>query len=560
MRDQVLDDMDLERERGITIKSHPIRIDYKVNETTYGLNLIDTPGHVDFSYEVSRSLAACEGALLLVDAVQGIEAQTMNNLSLAMESDLVIIPVINKIDLPNNRSEELRSELIDLLGCKSCDVMLTSAKDGRGIDKILQAIIEKIPPPEGERNAPLRALIFDSMFDQYRGAIPYIRIVDGAIRTGMDILLHSAGAEYEVAEVGVFKMDKIPVKELSAGDVGYLVASIRRLSDIKVGDTVMRIEDQVDPLPGYQEVKPMVYCSLYPTENDGLMSLKKALEKLNLNDASFQFEPESSGALGFGFRCGFLGMLHMEIIQERLNREYGQGLVTTVPTVRYRVRCKDGSEIDVERTDKMPNQQQIDTVLEPFVRTHIITPKEYMGNVMKLCQEKRGVFGEMIYPDQNRVILKYEIPLSGIIYDFHDRLKSLSQGYASLDYEFTGYQKSDLVKLDVLINGKVLDALSVIIHREKAGNWGKKLTGKLKEEIPRQMFEVVIQAALGGRVIARETVPPLRKNVTAKLYGGDITRKRKLLEKQKEGKRRMKRVGSVDIPQEAFMAVLSIRE
>jgi GTP-binding protein LepA len=561
MRNQVLDDMDLERERGITIKSHPIRLDYTVpGGETYLLNLIDTPGHVDFTYEVSRSLAACEGALLLVDAVQGIEAQTMSNLFLALDNDLVVIPIINKIDLPNNRKEELRGEMCDLLDCNPDDILLASAKEGRGIDKILRAIVEKIPPPAGDRNAPLKALIFDSNFDNYRGAIPYIRVVDGNLCPGMDILLHSTRAMYEVTEVGIFKMDKISVEELSAGDVGYLVASIRKLSDIRVGDTVMNQNQTAEPLPGYRDIKPMVYCSLYPADSEGYMPLKTALEKLNLNDASLKYEPESSGALGFGFRCGFLGMLHMEIIQERLYREFGLDLVTTVPNVRYRVRKKDGSEIDIESTGQMPERQKIDAILEPFVRTHVITPREYMGNVMKLCQERRGNFGGMTYPDLNRVVLNYNIPLSEIIFDFHDRLKSLSQGYASLDYEFTGYRESNLVKIDILINGKVLDALSVIIHRSRASNWGRKLTGKLKGEIPRQMFEVVIQAALEGRVVSRETIRPLRKNVTAKLYGGDITRKRKLLEKQKEGKKRMKRVGSVDIPQEAFMAVLSIRE
>ncbi len=560
MRDQVLDDMDLERERGITIKSHPIRLDHTVGGEKYRLNLIDTPGHVDFTYEVSRSLAACEGALLLVDAVQGIEAQTMSNLFLALDNGLVIIPVINKIDLPNNRKEELRSEMCDLLGCSPGDVILASAREGRGTDEILGAIVERIPPPAGDPGAPLKALIFDSNFDNYRGAIPYVRVVDGSVRPGMDILFHSTGAVHEVAEVGIFKMKKVSVEELSAGDVGYLVASIRKLSDIRVGDTVMSRDEPAEPLPGYRDIKPMVYCSLYPADSDDYIPLKAALEKLNLNDASFKFEPESSGALGFGFRCGFLGMLHMEIIQERLHREFDLNLVTTMPTVRYRVRVKDGKEIDIESTGQMPDRQKIDAILEPFVHSHIFTPKQYMGSVMKLCQEKRGSFGGMTYPDQNHVVLDYDIPLSGIIFDFHDRLKSLSQGYASFDYEFTGYRESDLVKLDILINGKALDALSVIIHRDRAAGWGKKLAGRLKDEIPRQMFEVVIQAALGGRVISRETIRPLRKNVTAKLYGGDVTRKRKLLEKQKEGKKRMKRVGSVDIPQEAFMAVLSIRE
>jgi GTP-binding protein LepA len=561
MRDQVLDDMDLERERGITIKSHPIRLDYRSDDgKVFRLNLIDTPGHVDFNYEVSRSLAACEGALLLVDAVQGIEAQTLSNLLLALDNDLVVIPVINKIDLPNNRKEELRVELSDLLDCRTEEILLASAKRGEGVDDVLRAIIERIPPPKGGPDAPLRALIFDSTFDTYRGAIPYIRVVDGTVRPGMEILLHSTRARYEVTEVGIFRMTKIPVEELSAGDVGYLVASIRDLIDIKVGDTVMDAEEPAEPLPGYREVKPMVYCSLYPTENEGYGPLKAALEKLNLNDASFRYEPESSGALGFGFRCGFLGLLHMEIIQERLSREYGLGLVTTVPAVRYRVRRKDGTEIDVKRIDQMPDRGQIETVEEPYVRTHVITPVDYMGNVMKLCQEKRGDFVRMTYPDPSRVVLEYEIPLSGIITDFHDRLKSLSQGYASLDYEFTGFRESDLVRLDILVNDRILDALSVIVHRDRADRWGRKLIGRLKEEIPRQMFEIVIQAALGGRVIARERIPPLRKNVTAKLYGGDITRKRKLLEKQKVGKKKMKRVGSVEIPQEAFMAVLSIRE
>jgi GTP-binding protein LepA len=561
MRDQVLDDMDLERERGITIKSHPIRLDYRAEDgTAYRLNLIDTPGHVDFNYEVSRSLAACEGALLLVDAVQGIEAQTMSNLLLALEGGLAVVPVINKIDLPNNRKEEIRAELVDLLDCRQEDVLLASAKRGEGIEAVLRAIVERVPPPTGDPEAPLRALIFDSTFDTYRGAIPYLRVVDGTLRPGMEILLRSTGARHEVTEVGIFRMEKIPVEALNTGDVGYLVASIRDLADIKVGDTVMDDGAPTEPLHGYREVKPMVYCSLYPTDNDGYMPLKAALEKLNLNDASFRFEPESSSALGFGFRCGFLGMLHMEIIQERLSREYGLGLVTTVPTVRYRVRLKDGTEVDVRRIDEMPERSRIDAVEEPYVRVHVITPVKYMGNVMKLCREKRGDFVRMAYPDPARVVLEYEIPLAGIITDFYDRLKSMSQGYASLDYEFTGYRESDLVRLDILINGKVLDALSLIVHRNLADRWGRKLIGRLREEIPRQMFEVVIQASLGGRVIARERIPPLRKNVTAKLYGGDVTRKRKLLEKQKAGKKRMKRVGSVEIPQEAFMAVLSVRE
>jgi GTP-binding protein LepA len=561
MRDQVLDDMDLERERGITIKSHPIRLDYRsADGAVYRLNLIDTPGHVDFTYEVSRSLAACEGALLLVDAVQGIEAQTMSNLFLALENDLVVIPVINKIDLPNSRADELSGEICELLGCGPDEILRASAKRGEGIDAILRAIVERVPPPTGKRDAPLKALIFDSTHDRYRGAIPYIRVIDGALRPGMEIVFHSTRASYEVTEVGIFRMEKIPVEELSSGDVGYLVASIRRLADIRVGDTVMKAGDPSEPLPGYREIQPMVYCSLYPAESDDYMTLKTALEKLNLNDASLRYEPESSSALGFGFRCGFLGMLHMEIVQERLTREFDLDLVSTVPTVRYRVRRADGTEVDIERIDQMPERNRRDAVLEPFVRAHLITPKEYMGNVMKLCQDKRGTFREMTYPDPGRVILDYEIPLSGIITDFHDRLKSITQGYASLDYEFTGYRESDLVRLDIRINGKVLDALSLIVHRDRAYDWGRKLTGKLKEVIPRQMFEVVIQASHGSKVIARERTPPLRKNVTAKLYGGDITRKRKLLEKQKAGKKRMKRIGAVDIPQEAFMAVLSIRE
>ena len=560
MRAQVLDDMDLERERGITIKSHPIRIDYACDGSSWRLNLIDTPGHVDFTYEVSRSLAACEGALLLVDAVQGIEAQTMSNLLLALDNELVVIPVINKIDLPNNRKDEVQDELCNLLDCLPDEILMASAKAGEGIDEILRAIVERVPAPSGKKDDPLKALIFDSTFDQYRGAIPYLRVIDGAVRPGMEISFHSMNARYEVTEVGVFKMEKIPVEELAAGDVGYLVASVRKLSDIRVGDTVMESGRPSEPLPGYREVKPMVYCSLYPTDSDDYGVLKTALEKLNLNDASLRFEPESSSALGFGFRCGFLGMLHMEIIQERLFREHGLDLVSTVPTVRYRVRRADGTEIDVERIDQMPERNRRDAVLEPFVRAHLITPVEYMGNVMKLCQDKRGKFLEMIYPDPARVVINYEIPLSGIITDFHDRLKSITQGYASLDYEFTGYRESELLKLDIRINGKILDALTLIVHKDRAYDWGRKLTGKLKEVIPRQMFEVVIQASHGSKVIARERIPPLRKNVTAKLYGGDINRKRKLLEKQKEGKKKMKRIGSVDIPQEAFMAVLSIRE
>jgi GTP-binding protein LepA len=562
MSAQLLDQMDLEKERGITIKLKAVRLHYRHLEgEIYTLNLIDTPGHVDFSYEVSRSLAACEGALLLVDATQGIEAQTLANVYLALEHNLEIIPVINKIDLPNAEPERIKKELEEIIGLDGEEVILASAKTGEGVQEILDAIVKRIPPPAGSREAPLRALIFDSHFDSYKGAIPYIRVVEGQIKKGMEIQMMATGKSFEVNEVGVFTPSMELVETLSAGEVGFLTASIKNVKDTRVGDTITTAhQGAVEPLPGYTKVQPMVFCGLYPVETNDYEDLRDALEKLKLNDASLTYEPETSSALGFGFRCGFLGLLHMEIIQERLEREYCLNLITTAPSVIYRVTKTDGQVLYVDNPANLPAVQHIQTVEEPFVQATIMVPADFVGTVMELCQEKRGIYENLEYITPIRVVLTYSLPLSEIIYDFFDQLKSRTRGYASLDYHLKGYQVSDLVKLDILISGEPVDALSCIVHREAAYFRGRALVEKLRQLIPRQLFEVPIQAAIGNKVIARETVKALRKNVLDKCYGGDITRKKKLLEKQKEGKRRMKQLGNVEIPQEAFMAVLSIKD
>jgi len=561
MTDQVLDQMDLERERGITIKLQPVRISYRAQDgQEYELNLIDTPGHVDFTYEVSRSLAACEGALLVVDATQGIEAQTLANTYLALEHNLTIIPVINKIDLPSADPERVRRELADVLGLDPAEAILCSAKTGEGVPEVLEAVVARIPPPAGASDAPLAALIFDSKFDSYRGVIAYVRVMQGSIRRGQKIRLLATGKEYEVGEVGVFRPAFTPVDMLGPGEVGYLSAGIKIIQDARVGDTITAAARPVaKPLPGYRRLRPMVYCGIYPQETSDYDALREALEKLQLNDAALVFEPEKSVALGFGFRCGFLGLLHMEIVEERLEREFGVQLIATAPNVVYEVTKTDGEVLAVESPAKLPPPTEIASLAEPYVRATIIVPSDFVGAVMELAQEKRGTYHNMEYLDQTRVLLTYDLPLSEIIFDFFDLLKSRTRGYASLDYDYLGHRPSDLVKLDILINGEPVDALSLIVHRERAQAQGRRLVEKLRSLIPRQLFEVPIQAAVGGRVIARETVRALRKDVLAKCYGGDVTRKRKLLEKQKEGKRRMKQVGSVEIPQEAFMAVLKVK-
>ncbi len=560
MQDQVLDQMDLERERGITIKLQAVRLDYRAMDgQTYTLNLIDTPGHVDFTYEVSRSLAACEGALLVVDAAQGIEAQTLANVYLALENDLEILPVINKIDLPSADPDRVRQEIENVIGLDASEAVLASAKEGLGIKEILEEIVKKIPAPEGDADAPLQALIFDSHYDAYKGVIVYVRVMNGTIRPGMRMKMMATGAQHEVVEVGVFKPRMTEVNELHAGDVGYIAAAIKSVRDTRVGDTITdSSRPATTPLPGYKRMNPMVFCGLYPVDSSDYPLLREALEKLELNDASLRYEPETSSALGFGFRCGFLGLLHMEIIQERLEREFNLTLITTAPSVVYHVYMTSGEMVEIDNPSLLPDQTRIESVEEPFVKASIIVPNTFVGNVMELCQEKRGQFIDMKYLDESRVTIVYELPLTEIVYDFFDRLKSSTKGYASLDYELIGYRASKLVKLDILLNGEVVDALSLIVHQEKAYYRGRALCEKLKELIPRQMFEVPVQAAIGNRVIARETIKAMRKNVLAKCYGGDITRKRKLLEKQKEGKKRMKQVGNVEIPQEAFMAVLKI--
>ncbi len=562
LQEQVLDSMDLERERGITIKSHAIRMHYDAEDgERYVLNLIDTPGHVDFTYEVSRALEACEGAILVVDAAQGIEAQTISNLYLAIAQDLEIIPVVNKVDLPNARPEVVAQSIEDLIGEPAEEVIQISAKTGLGVDRLLETIVRRIPPPKGDPNAPLKALIFDSVFNQYRGSIVYARIFEGVLRKGDRMLFMSNGKQYDAEEIGVLRLTMQPVDELRAGDVGYIIGSVKDVHDTRVGDTITLAKNPAEaPIKGFREVKPMVFSGVYPTDADDFEDLRTSLEKLQLNDASLTFEPETSAALGFGFRVGFLGLLHMEIVQERLDREFGLDIITTVPNVKYEVIDTDGNVIVVDNPSKMPPAGDIEELREPFVRAEIITPSEYIGNLMQLCQERRGIYVNQTYLDRERVNLQYELPLAEIVFDFYDRLKSVSRGYASFDYEFLEYRTSDLVKLDILINGDPVDALSTIVHRDKAYEMGRKLTQRLKELIPRQMFEVALQAAIGSRVIARETVKAVRKDVTAKCYGGDITRKRKLLEKQKEGKRRMKQVGRVEVPQEAFLAVLSMED
>ena len=560
MREQVLDDNELERERGITIKLHAVRMEYTASDgVEYELNLIDTPGHVDFTYEVSRSLAACEGAILVVDATQGVQAQTLSNLFLALEADLEIIPVINKIDLPGAEPERRRDEVADLLGVDPDSVLLASAKEGIGVQEVLEAVVERVPAPEGSAESPLRALIFDSYYDKYLGAVPSVRVVDGRIEPGMRITFGNADVRYEVTEVGCMRLGRIPQKELGPGEVGYLVAAIKEVADTKVGDTVLNADDRASELlPGYQEARPMVFAGLYPTDADDYEDLRDALERLRLNDASLQYEPETSVALGFGFRCGFLGLLHMEIVQERLEREFGVDLITTVPNVEYHVDLTDGTSLEIESPTALPEPGRVDQVAEPIVRARILCPSEYIGNVQKLCYDRRGVFRGMNYLDTQRVELDFELPLSEIVLDFYDRLKSGTRGYAALDYEFLEYRPDDLVRLDILVNGDPVDAFSVIIHESKAYEYGRDLVRKLKDLIPRQQFAVALQAAIGNNVVARTNVKALRKNVTAKCYGGDISRKRKLLEKQKEGKRRMKQVGTVEIPQEAFLAVLNL--
>lgn len=561
-RDQLLDSMDLERERGITIKSHAIQMKYKaVDGNLYTLNLIDTPGHVDFSYEVSRSLAACEGALLIVDAAQGVEAQTISNLYLAIEAGLEIIPVINKIDLPSAMTDTVKSQIIDLIGCDESEIILASAKDRIGIPEILETIVKKIPPPSGDENAPLQALIFDSIFDSYRGAVAYIRVFNGIIKEKDQIKFFAHDKRYEAEEIGILKLGKIRTKELKAGDVGYIISGIKDVHDTKVGDTITHQKGGSEkPLPGYKEIKPMVYSGLFPVNSEDFEDLRDALDKFQLNDSSLIYTPETSNALGFGFRCGFLGMLHMEIVQERLEREFNQSIVTTLPNVEYVVYTKKGEKIIVDNPAEMPESGNIEKVEEPYVKAQIVCPSDYVGTVMQLGMEKRGTYINTTYLDPTRADIHFEFPLSEIIFDFFDKLKSLSRGYASFDYEYIGYRESDLVKLDILLNGEKVDALSIIVHRNKSYEWGKKVSSKLKELIPQHMFEIAIQAAIGAKVISRTTVKALRKNVLAKCYGGDITRKRKLLEKQKEGKRRMKQVGNVEIPQEAFLAVLQIED
>jgi GTP-binding protein LepA len=552
--------MDLERERGITIKAHAVRLSYQAHDgQTYVLNLIDTPGHVDFSYEVSRSLAACEGVLLVVDAAQGVEAQTVANAYLALEHELTLVPIINKIDLPNADPVRVQAQLRDVIGLDSDSAILASAKEGIGTEEILEAIVEMLPPPLGRAEEPLQALIVDSWFDSYQGVIVLIRVFSGMVRRGMRIRLMATAKEYEVTGLGVFTPKPYVVDELAAGEVGFLMAGLKEVGDTRVGDTITAVEHPADvSLPGYKEVKPMVFCGLYPAEDNSYEDLRDALEKLRLNDSAFSFEPETSLALGVGFRCGFLGLLHMEIVQERLEREFDLTLVSTAPTVVYRLNKTDGTIISVDNPAKVPPPQFIDTIEEPYILGTILTPPEFLGAILQLAQEKRGIQRRLHYPEPKIALLTYDFPLNEMVFDFYDRLKSVSRGYASFDYEFVGYRAADLVKLDILINGEPVDALSSIIHREKAYFYGRDLVKKMREVIPRQLFEVAIQAAIGSRVIARETVVPLRKNVTAKCYGGDITRKRKLLEKQKEGKRRMKRVGRVEIPQEAFVAVLQV--
>jgi GTP-binding protein LepA len=560
MKDQALDDMDIERERGITIKSHAIQMDYIHKGQPFKLNLIDTPGHVDFSYEVSRSIAACEGALLIVDASQGIEAQTISNLYLAIENDLEIIPILNKMDLPGAMPEEVTDQIIDLIGCSEEDVIQASGKTGMGIDNILERIINKIPAPKGEDNEPLQAMIFDSVFNPFRGIIAYFRVFNGVIKKGQQVKFFNTGKTYNADEIGVLKMDLNPKKELGSGDVGYIISGVKKANEVKVGDTITSISNSCkEAIKGFEDVKPMVFAGIYPVETDDYEELRNSMEKLQLNDASLVFEPESSAALGFGFRCGFLGMLHMEIIQERLEREFNMTVITTVPNVSYNVFLKkELQELRVNNPSELPDPSKMEWIEEPYIKAQVITKTDYVGAVMNLCIEKRGDLTNQVYLTQNRVELSFQMPLSEIVFDFYDRLKSVSRGYASFDYSPTGYNRSDLIKLDILLNAEQVDALSALVHRSNAFTLGKKICLKLKELIPRQQFEIPIQAAIGAKIVARETIKALRKDVTAKCYGGDITRKRKLLEKQKAGKKRMRQVGRVEVPQEAFLAVLKL--
>jgi GTP-binding protein LepA len=563
MQAQALDDMDLERERGITIKSHAIQMNYTFEGQDYVLNLIDTPGHVDFSYEVSRSIAACEGALLIVDASQGIEAQTISNLYLALEHDLEIIPILNKMDLPGAMPEEVSDQIVELIGCDPDDIIPASGKTGLGVDRILEAVINRIPAPKGDESAPLQAMIFDSVFNSFRGIIAYYRVKNGVIKKGDRVKFFNTGKEYNADEIGILKMDLSPKKEVRAGDVGYIISGIKQANEVKVGDTITLANNPCDTaIKGFEDVKPMVFAGIYPVETDEYEELRYSMEKLQLNDSSLVFEPESSAALGFGFRCGFLGMLHMEIIQERLEREFNMTVITTVPNVSYFCYMRKDPEVGliVNNPSELPDPAGIDHIEEPYIKAQIITKSEYIGQIMTLCIEKRGELKNQVYLTQDRVELTFEMPLAEIVFDFYDRLKSVSRGYASFDYHPIGYKASDLIRMDMLLNGEQLDALSALVHRSNAYDLGKKICMKLKELIPRQQFEIPIQAAIGAKVIARETIKALRKDVTAKCYGGDISRKRKLLEKQKEGKKRMRQVGRVEVPQEAFMAVLKLND
>ena len=561
MESQVLDNMEIEKERGITIKSQAVRMIYKAKDgQEYTFNLIDTPGHVDFNYEVSRSLAACDGAVLVVDSSQGVEAQTLANVYLAIDNNLEILPVLNKVDLPNARVDEVKKEIEDIIGIPAEDAPCISAKTGLNVDQVLERIVTDIPAPKGDENAKTKCLIFDSIYDNYKGALIYVRVVDGKVKVGDEIKLMATSKEFTVAEVGYFVPGSyMPTKELRAGEVGYIAASIKKLSDIHVGDTVtLKNNPSEEPLKGYKKVTPMVYCGLYPMDGSQYEALKEALEKLELNDAALQYEPETSAALGFGFRCGFLGLLHLEIIEERLDREFDLGLITTAPSVIYKVHKTDGEIIELYNPEDLPKSQEVSYIEEPYVTANILTPKEYVGNIMELCQKRRGIYIDMKYLDENRVTLIYEMPLNEIIYDFFDNLKSKTKGYASLDYEFKEYRRSSLVKLDIYINGEIVDALSFIVHQDSAYDRGKKMVEKLKTVIPRKLFKIPIQAAVGGKIIARETISAMRKDVLAKCYGGDITRKKKLLEKQKRGKKKMREIGNVEIPQEAFLSVLKL--
>ncbi|MCZ6693543.1 MAG: translation elongation factor 4 [Bacteroidetes bacterium] len=559
MQAQLLDDMDLERERGITIKSHAIQMDYQHHSQDFILNLIDTPGHVDFSYEVSRSIAACEGALLVIDASQGIEAQTISNLYLALDHDLEIIPVLNKIDLPGAKPEEVKDQVVDLLGCDPNEIILASAKEGIGIEEILSAIVEKIPPPQGDPEAPLRAMIFDSVFNSYRGIEVYFRVFNGSITKGDRVKFVNTGKIYKAEEIGVLKLKQMPKNTIGAGNVGYLISGVKIAKEVKVGDTITLAQNPTaEAVKGFENVKPMVFAGIYPVETSDYEELRASMEKLQLNDASLVWEPETSAALGFGFRCGFLGMLHMEIVQERLEREFDMTVITTVPSVQFNAVHNDGHITEINAPSDMPDPVQLSHIEEPFIKAQIITKSEYIGPIISLAIEKRGVITNQVYLTTDRVELMFELPLSEIVFDFYDKLKTISRGYASLDYELLGFRTSKMVKLDIMLNGETVDALSAVVHRDKAFEWGKRLCEKLRQLLPRQMFDIAIQASIGTKVIARETIRALRKNVTAKCYGGDITRKRKLLEKQKKGKKRMRQVGNVEIPQEAFMAVLKL--